>query len=52
MAALIAMLIFVKYPLNDPRFKQIGNETEARKLAAIEAHHEKAEDFITSGPKV
>jgi hypothetical protein len=31
------MLIFIKYPLNDERFKQIRNETEARKLAAIEA---------------
>ena len=33
LAALIAMLIFIKYPLNDERFKQIRNETEARKLA-------------------
>jgi glucuronide carrier protein len=47
LAALIAMLIFIKYPLNDEKFKQIRDETEARKLAAIEAHHEKLEDFIT-----
>jgi Na+/melibiose symporter-like transporter len=46
-AALIAMLIFIKYPLNDERFKQIRNETEARKLAAIKAHHKDAEAFIT-----
>ncbi len=36
MAALIAMLIFIKYPLNDKRFAEIRNETEARKLAALE----------------
>ena len=47
LAALIAMLIFIKYPLNDDRFKQIRDETEARKLADIEAHHEKPEDFVT-----
>ena len=47
LAALIAMLIIIKYPLNDEKFKQIRDETEARKLAAIEAHHEKLEDFIT-----
>jgi glucuronide carrier protein len=35
--ALIAMIIFVKYPLTDERFKQIRNETEARKLAALQA---------------
>ena len=35
-AALIAMLIFIKYPLNDKRFAEIRNETEARKLAALE----------------
>ena len=32
-AALIAMLIFIKYPLNDEKFKQIRDETEARKRA-------------------
>lgn len=32
--ALIAMLIFVKYPLNDDVFRQIRDETETRKLAA------------------
>ena len=52
LAALIAMLIFVTYPLNDQRFKQIRNETETRKLAAIHAHHEMAEDLISSGHKV
>jgi len=41
------MLIFIKYPLNDEKFRQIHDETEARKLAAIESHHEKLEDFIT-----
>jgi glucuronide carrier protein len=46
LAALIAMLIFIKYPLNDKRFAQIRDETEARKLAAIKEHHEKPEDFI------
>ncbi len=35
LAALIAMLIFIKYPLNDERFKQIRDETEARKLADL-----------------
>jgi len=35
-AALIAMIIFVRYPLTDERFKQIRNETEARKLAGRE----------------
>jgi glucuronide carrier protein len=52
LAALIAMLIFIRYPLNDRRFREIRNETEARKLAAIEAHHEKPEDFITPDHKV
>ncbi len=52
LAALIAMLIFIKYPLNDTRFKQIRDETEARKLAAIEAHHENPEDFITPDHKI
>lgn len=32
-AALIAMLIFIKYPLTDVRFRQIRDETEARKRA-------------------
>ena len=36
LAALIAMIIFIKYPLNDEKFKQIRDETEARKLADIE----------------
>ena len=47
MAALLAMLIFIKYPLNDKRFQEIRDETEARKLAAITAHHERPEDFVT-----
>jgi glucuronide carrier protein len=38
LAALIAMLIFIKYPLNDKLFAQIRDETEARKRAAIVAH--------------
>lgn len=46
-AALIAMLIFIKYPLNDDRFRQIRNETEARKLALLSEHGERPEDFIT-----
>ncbi len=46
-AALIAMIIFAKYPLTDEKFKQIRDETEARKLAAIESHHEDPESFIT-----
>ena len=31
LAAIIAMLIFWKYPLTDSRFREIRNETEARK---------------------
>ena len=30
-AALIAMIIFIKYPLTDARFREIRDETEARK---------------------
>ena len=52
LAALIAMLTSINYPLNDEKFKQIRDETEARKLAAIEEHHEKLEDFITPDRKV
>jgi glucuronide carrier protein len=48
LAALIAMLIFIKYPLTDEKFSQIRDETEARKLAAIEAQHEDPESFITA----
>jgi glucuronide carrier protein len=51
-AALIAMLIFIKYPLNDQRFQQIRDETEARKLTAIQAHHERVEDFVTPDHKI
>jgi len=50
-AALIAMVIFIKYPLNDKRFQEIRDETEARKLAAIVAHHERPEDFVTPDHK-
>ena len=50
--ALIAMLIFIKYPLTDERFKEIRNETEARKLAEIDAHDERPEDLITPDHKV
>jgi glucuronide carrier protein len=38
-AALIAMIIFIKYPLNDEKFKQIRDETEARKLAVLEGEN-------------
>jgi glucuronide carrier protein len=51
-AALVAMIIFAKYPLNDRRFQQIRDETEARKLSAIKAHHEDPQDFITPDHKV
>jgi hypothetical protein len=34
------MLIFVRYPLSDEKFKQIRNETESRKLAAMAADRE------------
>ncbi|MCW2810901.1 MAG: glucuronide transporter, partial [Friedmanniella sp.] len=50
--ALIAMVIFVKYPLTDERFKQIRNETEARKLATIEAEGEAPEALVTPDHKV
>ncbi|MBT2227172.1 glycoside-pentoside-hexuronide (GPH):cation symporter [Nonomuraea sp. NEAU-A123] len=39
-AAVIAMLIFLKYPLTDSRFRQIRDETEARKTAALTAQPE------------
>ena len=45
------MLIFIKYPLNDQRFKEIRDETEARKLALLADHHESPEDFITPDHK-
>src|SRR4029078_11746623 len=44
--ALIAMLIFIKYPLNDERFKEIRDETEARKLAPLPARHKRPEAVI------
>jgi Na+/melibiose symporter-like transporter len=46
--ALIAMIIFIKYPLNDQRFKQIRDETEARKRAVIKVHHEDPKILVTS----
>ena len=49
--ALIAMAIFIRYPLTDARFKEIRNETEARKLALLTDHHESAADFITPDHK-
>jgi Na+/melibiose symporter-like transporter len=52
LAALIAMLIFIKYPLTDRVFQEIRDETEARKLAAIKAHYERPEDFVTPDRKV
>ena len=51
LAALIAMLIFIKYPLNDKRFEQIRNETEARKLAMLAEHGETPDEFITPDRK-
>ncbi len=33
LCAILAMLVFVKYPLNDTLFRQIRDETEARKAA-------------------
>ena len=44
--------IFIKYPLNDRRFQEIRDETEARKLETIAAHYERPEDFITPDIKV
>jgi glucuronide carrier protein len=35
--AIIAMLIFIRYPLTDARFREIRDETEARKAAALGA---------------
>jgi glucuronide carrier protein len=43
--ALIAMLIFIRYPLTDDKFRQIRDETEARKAAELEAELE-AEPII------
>ena len=31
--AILAMVVFWKYPLNDARFREIRNEVEARKAA-------------------
>jgi glucuronide carrier protein len=36
-AALIAMIIFIRYPLTDDKFRQIRDETEARKATELEA---------------
>ncbi|WP_258725847.1 glycoside-pentoside-hexuronide (GPH):cation symporter [Cellulomonas sp. NS3] len=36
-AAVIAMLVFIRYPLTDDKFRQIRDETEARKAVALEA---------------
>jgi glucuronide carrier protein len=47
-SALLAMLVFIKYPLNDAKFRQIRNETEARKLAELEARHIQPEDTLTA----
>jgi Na+/melibiose symporter-like transporter len=47
LAAVIAMIIFIKYPLNDQLFKQIRDETEARKLAVIKAHDEDPKTVLT-----
>lgn len=48
LAALTAMIIFVRYPLNDEKFSQICDETEARKLAAIKAHDEDPQAVVTT----
>jgi glucuronide carrier protein len=39
-AALIAMIIFIRYPLTDEKFRQIRDETEARKAVELEAELE------------
>jgi glucuronide carrier protein len=39
-AAIIAMLIFIRYPLSDDKFREIRDETEARKAVALEAELE------------
>ena len=38
--AIIAMIIFIRYPLTDDKFRQIRDETEARKAAELEAELE------------
>jgi glucuronide carrier protein len=38
--ALIAMIIFIRYPLTDVKFREIRDETEARKAARLEAELE------------
>jgi glucuronide carrier protein len=48
LAALITMIIFIKYPLNDQRFKQIRDETEACKRTVIKVHHEDPKILVTS----
>ena len=48
LAALIAMLTFINYPLDDEKFKQIRDETEARKMVAIDAHEEERQDLIVA----
>jgi hypothetical protein len=45
------MVIFVRYPLSDRRFKEIRNETESRKLALLAEHHESPAHFITPNHK-
>jgi hypothetical protein len=34
------MIIFIKYPLTDVKFREIRDETEARKAARLEAELE------------
>ena len=48
LAALIAVIIFVKYPLNDEKFSQIRDETQARKLAAIKVYDEDPQAPVTT----
>jgi glucuronide carrier protein len=47
-SALVAMLVFIKYPLNDDTFRRIRNETEARKLADLEKRHIDPQMTLTS----
>jgi glucuronide carrier protein len=32
-AAVLAMIVFITYPLTDQRFREVRNETEARKAS-------------------
>lgn len=45
-AALITMVIFIKYPLTDEKSKQIRNETDARKQVRLTVPHREAEPAL------